>query len=48
VIDAKAAGIFKDVLLAKSWAIKFDTDPVFIILSVDQIIISKPKECSGQ
>ena len=41
VIDAKAAGIL-DVLSAKSWAIKLATDAAVTILSVDQIIMSKP------
>jgi T-complex protein 1 subunit theta len=41
VIDAKAAGIL-DVLSAKSWAIKLATDAALTILSVDQIIMSKP------
>ena len=40
-MDAKKAGIL-DVLSAKSWAIKLATDTAITILSVDQIIMSKP------
>eukprot|EP00708_Paratrimastix_pyriformis_P002355 GAFH01001101.1.p1 GENE.GAFH01001101.1~~GAFH01001101.1.p1 ORF type:complete len:549 (-),score=203.73 GAFH01001101.1:326-1903(-) len=39
--DAAAAGIY-DSLLAKEWAFKFITEAVRTVLSVDQIIMSKP------
>jgi T-complex protein 1 subunit theta len=41
IINAKEAGIW-DVLSAKRWAIKLATDTAITILSVDQIIMSKP------
>jgi len=41
ILDAKEAGIL-DALSAKSWAIKLATDAALTILSVDQIIMSKP------
>lgn len=41
MLNAKEAGIL-DVLSAKSWAIKLATDAAVTILSVDQIIMSRP------
>ena len=41
MLNAKEAGIL-DSLAAKSWAIKLATDAAVTILSVDQIIMSKP------
>ncbi|CAG8537912.1 3581_t:CDS:2 [Ambispora gerdemannii] len=40
-IDAANAGIF-DLLVAKSWALRYATEAALTVLRVDQIIMSKP------